>query len=259
MSLIEEALRKQELEEGRQPRPLVPIAPPQVETSATPDPARVIADEPMVVHPDVDRQRHLNLLVLAGVGLLLLLVLAGVVMYWLAHGRGAAESQIAGVPVAPMAVSKSPIVAVVTQPPAPVVPATVAVVVTQATAPVVAVTQPAPPARPVTPVVTVDSVPVTPTQEVVTAAAALPVVPAKAEVRWPEFVVKGTFSSGGKTLVLLGDGTTLETGLTSTAGVRLQATGPGWVQVAYKGQVRKYRRNGGNFVLENGAPGAEAP
>ena len=71
--------------------------------------------------------------------------------------------------------------------------------------------------------------------------------PAASSGLWPELVIKGTFVSGNKTLVLLGDGLTLETGTTAPNGVRLLEAAPDWVRVSYHGQTRIYRRSGGAF------------
>ena len=66
---------------------------------------------------------------------------------------------------------------------------------------------------------------------------------------WPAIVVKGTFVSGGKTLVLLGDGLTLEPGVAAPNGLRLVEASRERVRVAYRGEERTYQRSGGTFIL----------
>ena len=115
----------------------------------------------------------------------------------------------------------------------------------------------APPAsvaeNPIRPVAPVASAPVTPVvaRPVVVPSANVPVALAPASpsssVTWPDLVVKGTFVSEGKTLVLLGDGVTLENGTMAPNGIRLLDAAPTWVCMSYRGQTRTYRRNGGSF------------
>ena len=79
-------------------------------------------------------------------------------------------------------------------------------------------------------------------------------------VTWPAIVVRGTFVSGGKTLVLLGDGLTLEPGVAAPNGLRLVDSSRERVRVAYRGEERTYRRSGGTFFLcanENAAGGSQ--
>ena len=77
---------------------------------------------------------------------------------------------------------------------------------------------------------------------------------------WPALVIKGTFVSGGKTLVLLGDGLTLEAGTTAPNGIQLLEASPSQVSVCFRGETRTYRRNGAAFfVSTNGAATALSP
>ena len=235
MSLIEEALRKQESEEAMRNSPSAPSATgtapaPVAPAAISPQPFNPPGVSPAAItrpiHPDAGRQRNLTRMMFAGIGMLVLLLVAGVV--FLAMVRA---TRPAGPTVAAPA-TDAVVVAMATQaPPAATAVVGAANLVTNAIAAAAASTG----------------------REAVVVPA--PVVPPPV-VTWPEIVVKGTFSSNGKTLVLLGDGLTLETGVTTPSGVRLLGAGPGWVRVSYKGQTRTYRRNGGAFTAE---PAADSP
>ncbi|MFZ4396742.1 MAG: hypothetical protein ACOYOU_14065 [Kiritimatiellia bacterium] len=281
MSLIEEALRKQAQEEGRRSQPSAPVAaaapslasgvpapivPPQLQVAppqpvVAPPPAAapraVAASRPVAMrhasmpvglpHPvissDAKRQRKLTGLVLGGVGLLVALLALGAIFLLVSHGlRPATKGTLAPVgdsgnphPRDNLATSRP--AATVSAPelmaPVPVAPPVVAVapeVPIAALAPAVALTASAP------------------AVVVVTAAAVLP--PEVPVVNWPAIKISGMFTSGGKTVVLFGDGTTLEAGATAPNGVQLRDVVSGAVRLSYKGQARTYRRNGGSFVPE---------
>ena len=256
MSLIEEALRKQESEEAMRNSPSAPSATgtapaPVAPAAISPQPFNPPGVSPAAItrpiHPDAGRQRNLTRMMFAGIGMLVLLLVAGVV--FLAMVRA---TRPAGPTVAAPA-TDAVVVAMATQaPPAALpAPATDAVVVAMATQAPPAATAVVGAANLVTNAIAAAAAS-TGREAVVVPA---PVVPPPV-VTWPEIVVKGTFSSNGKTLVLLGDGLTLETGVTTPSGVRLLGAGPGWVRVSYKGQTRTYRRNGGAFTAE---PAADSP
>ncbi|MEI8243359.1 MAG: hypothetical protein WCI17_08850, partial [bacterium] len=259
MSLIEDALRKQESEGGHRLRPGPPAAsdtnltaapapaasPPQTFSRPVRRPSGMA--RPSVVarpglHPDVMRQRHLARMVAGGVALLALLAGGATLLVW--SGRKQAPNAAPATPATEPAEMKAahPGVIAAAEPalamPVPAIP----------TGPSSAATSSPPEmlrtsAAPVAPVAAVSlplkdgllpDVPVVPPAPAAASAPApLPEPPA---VIWPEILVKGMFSSGGKTLVLLGDGSTLEAGAPAPSGVRLKDAGPGWVRVAYRGQ-----------------------
>jgi len=244
MSLIEEALRKQAREEQRHKPHAAHAGRGATQTHAFHPPVVSAPNGAHPVHPDFDRQRSLTLMMLGGVGLLGLLLLAGIVFLVLAHASRPVAPD-AAVPVArPPAAITSAVASVVgvamtvTQlPPAAcstaVAPAAVATVVqgaaAVATAAVVAV--------------------VFTGQEAHVAGAPVP-SPSPPVVVWPEIVVKGMFTVGGRTQVIFGDGSTLEAGMTLSNGVRLLDAGSGWVRVSFRGQTRTYRRNSVPFTAE---------
>jgi hypothetical protein len=77
---------------------------------------------------------------------------------------------------------------------------------------------------------------------------------------WPEVVIKGMFSVGGRTNVVLGDGSVLDVGAFATNGVQLLATAADAVRLEYRGSVRIYRRGGGVFLPTASAPaGPQVP
>ncbi len=287
MSLIEEALRRQEKEQAESnlssdasaPAPSQPVEAAQPVAVATdPEkrppstkklPPRIVAPvAPAIasqvfkasaviahpIHPDLDRQRSLTMTMLAGIGVLVLLVLAGVVFLRMARATPRVDP--------PVAISaKVPLVA---QNPAPLVPVVVPV---PAPAPPVVLPTPAPAslvlpptssvpmaciANPVSSVIVAATV-ATGREVIVDSVAVALTPPAPPVVVWPEIVIKGMLFSGGKTLVLLGDGLTLEIGALTPTGVRLLEAGPGWVRMSYKGQVRTYRRNGKAFLVDTDA------
>ena len=194
------------------------------------------------IHPDVGRQRNLTLGMFAGIGVLVLLV-AGVAFLVMVNANrpaGAAAlvpgtTKSANVPGAIASATQAPTasapvaVASTTQSPAATLPKdrTVSLVSDVAT-----------------------TMTATPTGHVAAAAHVTDASARLAAVVWPEIVVKGTFSAGGKTLVLLGDGLTLDAGATTPGGVRMLEAGAGWVRVAYKGQTRTYHRSGGAFTAD---------
>jgi hypothetical protein len=282
MSLIEEALRKQENEGGNHSRPLPPAAPDSnlpaapVPVAGTPQtfsrpgrrPSGMARPSVMArpgLHPDVIRQRHLAWMAAGGVALLALLVGGATLLVW--SGRKQAPAAVTITP-ATDPVEKAvalPGVSAAAEPPlampVPAIPAGTSSAVASSppeplrtsAAPVAPVAAVAVPAKDVV----LPDVPVVPPAPAVSPAPApRPEPPA---VTWPEIVVKGMFSSGGKTLVLLGDGSTLETGAPAPSGVRLVDSGPGWVRVAYKGQERTYRRNGGSFLVDKNEAGSRTP
>ena len=188
------------------------------------------------IHPDVGRQRNLTVTMLAGIGVLVLLLLAGAAFLVLVNQNRPARSP-----------ALVPIMALPAITPAAVAPATQAAAAAMSTAEVANL------------VLNVTSAVERPTNDAAAVAPAPAAVPRPAHVViWPEVVVKGTFSGGGKTLVLLGEGLTLEIGATTPNGVRLLEAGTGWVRVSYKGQIRTYRRNGGAFTTDAEATSADA-
>lgn len=257
MSLVEDALRKQEQEAGKQfvsAAPTVVTSPVFPAASARPPLSPPAASPPVIARPgpglpsDAGRQRSL---VFVGVGLLALLLAAGVFFLMTEKAEKPAVS-IAAAPATkpsipppvialppPFIAAVAPVVASV----APVVPHPVAdsnPIASAAPAPLVSNATVAA----VTPVGSVAGDPVS---------VAPPPPPA---VIWPELAIKGIFSAGGKTLVPLGDGLTLETGATAPNGVRLLEATPASIRVAFRGEVRTYRRKGGSFIAcTNGISG----
>ena len=327
MSLIEEALRKQEHEEARQNQPPAPSAseatlpqvapaapPPSANPVAATTPASVVPDDPSrgagagddarpppsrartvaprnaaraaasgkkapaiaaeapvastsavlpdatllrafhgpaaspaatarPIHPDIGRQRNLTLGMFAGIGVLVLLLVAGVAFMRMVNASRPAgatalapgTTKTATIPVAIASATQAPTatapvaVASTTQSPAATLPKTRTVSLGSKVA---SATTAMPAGH----------------DAVVAHAAVASARPAA--VAWPDIVVKGTFSAGGKTLVLLGDGLTLEAGATTPSGVRMLEAGAGWVRVAYKGQTRTYHRSGGAFTAD---------
>jgi hypothetical protein len=205
-----------------------------------------------------------------------LALLLTVVITLLLHppkGREPAGSTPSRTPTAaPIPVHPSPVAAPASAlPPAVTPPAVVAAHrvpenpgrISPATPAAPAVTRPAPAVAPVAPppVATAAVVAVAHPRDVLVppapAPAPAPVVekpPTPPAIVWPEIVVKGFASVGGKPLVLLADGLTLETGTTAPNGVRLVEAGSGWFRLTYKGQARTYRQSGRSYT-----PCAEEP
>ena len=288
MSLIEEALRKQEHEESRKgqaplaaapaPQPVRPVA--ASPASIVVDPAPRVTAAPFVVppvvtvaqsfhppavspsviarpiRPDVSRQRNLTQLMLGGIGVLVLLLLAGVVFLMLENARRPANAAVPAPAATASAVAAEP--KHVAAPTLPVVPPGSL----SATTPPAVVAPSAVPASSLavstankaTNVATVVA-PVTPSEPAVVAELPVP-TPPPLVVTWPQIVVKGQLFFGGKSLVQLADGSTLETGSPAHSGVRLMEAGPGWVRLSYMGETRLYRRNGGAFQVEKDGSGA---
>lgn len=230
MSLIEEALRKQEQNGVRRPGLAGPLAPPPV-------PVGVAA------HPAVRRSNRARKLAIAGVGMLALAFLGLVVFPRLVREKPVARttpSALAGVlrpASARMAVATSAVPVALPEGPPHVSPATnEASPVARARAPTLA-----------TPVAD------TP------AATVLTNPPPAAGVTWPEIVLKGTFAAGGKMFAIFGDGNSLETGSTATSGVKVIEATPAAVRVSYRGETRIYRRGGGQFVAVTNADSLTPP
>ena len=81
-------------------------------------------------------------------------------------------------------------------------------------------------------------------------AVATPVTPSEPlpAVVWPEITIKGIFTTGGRTLVTLGTGITLESGLTAPGGLRLLEAAPTMLRFSFQGETRIYRRSGRAFL-----------
>lgn len=258
------------------PQPVAPqhVAPPQpalAPLSATPPspaaapravaapraPVPVSRQRP-VISSDASRQRKLSVLLLAGVGLLVVMVVLGAIFLLLSNWLHSESRRPAGTVREP--VNKQPPAAVVSASaaaaqvapaaaaPATVAPAPVALpVAATASVPIAPVAPVAPVAAGVTTTPVVAGVTAVPDATVVVA----PVIPPEAPiVNWPAIKINGLFTSGGKTVVLFGDGVTLETGGTAPGGIQLLDVVAGAVRLSYKGQVRTYRRNGGSFVAD---------
>jgi hypothetical protein len=220
MSLIEEALRKQQDQYGgqRPPEPFSPPPPPSYQSR-------------MLLTGDGDNRQRNTLLVAIAAGVLLLvrLLAGGVVLFLRSWTPPAAIPFVKEVPRTVAAASRpaAPV------PPVPVVTAAVQRVEEKPPVVVVAATNP-----------------VAPTASVAVASAALP-----DPIVWPPVTVRGVFTIGGKTMVIFGDGITLETGATAPSGVRLVDVKGSSLRIAYRGEMRLYRQGGGSFLLvTNGAP-----
>ena len=290
MSLIEEALRKQELEAAgptpSAPRPAATTgavtapqpdralpAPgtPAVNMPPRPQPAAATPPPPTpppaplahtAIHPDVARQRSLTYLIFGGIGALMALLLISVA-FFVIHPHPAPLVPDTRAPEPPAPASTLPAAAVESPAKATAGTTTTPANAAAKAAPLAGVATTAPPVAPTARIPTVTatttqvpattlSMPPSPTTEATT----VPVI-AEPALIWPEIVIKGMFSSGGKTLVLLGDGRTLEAGATTPGGIRLLSTGPGWVRLTYKGETRTYRRNGGSFTVDPDDPSPE--
>jgi hypothetical protein len=272
MSLVEDALRKQEQEAGKQRQPFVPSTPARLPPSAAPAAAarppfiRPTVSSPVIARPgpgmhlDIGQQRNLARMIFAGVGLLVLLA-AGVFFLLPEKAKKPAGSTATATATKPSI------------PPAPVAAMTPPSVAASAPAPVLP--RPAADSSPVAPAAPAPVVGMAPLVSNATVVAAVtpagnaagdptPVVPPPPAVIWPELAPKGMFSAGGKTLVPLGDGLTLETGTTAPNGVRLLEATPALIRVAFRGQVRIYRRKGGSFIactneIDAGSSGLSRP
>ncbi len=218
--------------------------------------------------PDANRQKNITLWMLAGVASLIGLLMVGVLVLLFFH-RPAAKA-VPAPPVGELAVhsltsavtipyfsasapaekpfdavrpSLPPVVPVVPVPPAaPTVPPAAPTVPPVPPAAEVAVTPP-----PVPPVVVTTSAPAVRSAAMVAASAAAP---------WPEIDIGGTFSAGGKTLVVLRGGLTLEPGATAPNGVSLVEVAGGVIQLSYQGQRRTYRLSGRTYICD---PAATTP
>lgn len=234
MSLIEEALRKQERDAGRRPpagAPGAPSLPPAQPSVAVPS-----AHAPPRFHPGVRQPPSRMGLAFAAAGLLLLLA-AGAVFLQATHWTRPAGPATAAVPVAmpapaPSAPARLPAPTLAPKP-APFEPAVVPVAVVPS-----ALT---PSALPPSNATTAAATP--PAGD----AAVLPPPPPEA-VNWPEIVIKGFAFVNRRPLLLLADGLQVETGTTAPNGVRLLDAGPGWFRVSYRGQIRTYRQNGRSYL-----------
>lgn len=74
-------------------------------------------------------------------------------------------------------------------------------------------------------------------------------VPAEPPEPWPPFTLKGLVSFGGTTTLMLGSGQILEVGDKTAAGIQLVSVTPERVRLAFKTQTRDYRLQAGSFVL----------
>lgn len=243
MSLIEDALRRQERE---------------ARESATPPP-------PYMVQPEGDpafqggRSRPSRLLI--GGGALLLLVLAGLVAFPMAVRRASptpapvAKPSFA-LPVVPAAAhsvppaaptstvaAAPPVQATTNATPAPLASARTAAAPTGTNAAVAAARIPAA---------------AEPAERVATVKTNHPVSPPPPVV-WPDIAIKGTFWSGRRAMVLFSDGTMLEPGATAPNGVQLIGAANDAVKLGYRGQQRLYRHGGGAFLASGTNTASAAP
>lgn len=219
MSLVEDALRKQEQEAARNPQPAAPATPP-----SAPKPAAVSMPTPAL---RINRQRPLrqkppSLALLFLVTLpILLLVAVFVVLPLVSRSKSPP-------PAAPA--KPAPLAPTTACPPPPV---TVPPVATSTPVPAVALV--------------VTNVPDAISNAVAVATPVTPSEPLPAVV-WPEITIKGIFTTGGRTLVTLGTGITLESGLTAPGGLRLLEAAPTMLRFSFQGETRIYRRSGRAFL-----------
>ena len=225
MSLVEDALRKQEQDAARNPPPAAPLA--------APEPAAVSWSTPA---PRIDRRNPRRpkppssaLLFLVTLPILLL-VAVFVVLPLVSRNKSplpAAPAKPA--PLAPTNAGPPPpviIPPVVTSAPLPVVLSSTPVMASIVTNPPAAISNAA--------AMATNSAPIEP-----------PPLPA---VVWPEIAIKGIFTTGGRTLVTLGNGITLEAGLTAPGGLLLLEASPTMMRFAFQGETRIYRRAGRTFL-----------
>jgi hypothetical protein len=256
VSLIEEALRRQQEQERQRTPPAAPAAaastppPPLPPLPAMPEPTLTVAD------PSRSKKSAQPMLALAGV-LALVGLAAGLLWWFLAQslpalsartGTVRAEAPIqttnqtdrAHLPsVASTGTSTAPHVAIASpSPAAPVVPGTATN--TAATTNIAAVVAPLnpPPAAEATSVVAVVSTP-TPRPR----PAPIPAEP------WPKFTLKGRVAFGSSYALMLGSGQILEVGDSTANGIQLVSATQDRVRLVYKGQTRDYRLQAGTFVM----------
>ena len=229
MSLIEEALRKQERDGGRRP-PVQPPPPPAASTDWRLSPA-----EPP--------PRRVRKLLLAGGALLLLVTLGLVILPALVLPPGVTlkESTAASVASHPRpntgaATSTTARVMPVAVPLLAAAPATDAVATLHAPD-MPALTNAPPPAA---------------TNRMAVATNTPPVSITPPPVIWPALVYKGVFSADGQTQAVFNGDLTLEIGAMSPAGVTLLDVEDHAARVRYKGEERIYRRGGG--ILSTNRP-----
>ena len=226
MSLIEEALRKQQ-DQSTGSRSSDPYAPPPVPTQFS----------QFGIPPPTDgsqRQRQALLIAIAAGFLLLVLLLAGGVVLFLGSWKGSSGFRF--VKEAPVAVTA----------PAPREAISVSIPV------VTALVQ-----RTEDKQAVIASFPSNTVAATVSVAIASVVLPVVEPVVWPAISVRGVFTIGGKTTVLLGDGITLEVGATAPNGVRLVDAKGTSIRLNYRGEMRLYRRGGGSFQwVTNAIPDA---
>jgi hypothetical protein len=77
--------------------------------------------------------------------------------------------------------------------------------------------------------------------------------PLAATAAWPDIDIGGTFSAGGKTLVVLRGGMTLEPGASAPNGVRLESISGSTLRLSYKDQQRTYRMSGRTYIRDPAA------
>ena len=268
MSLVEEALRKQEQETGKSFIPAAPavVPPPAAPAETTAQPPGPPAGSPAIVaRPgiprDVGRQRTLARLLLAGAGWLVLLLAAGVVILMAGNISKRAAARAAPLTVQP---------AVPPLPAAEMPPPSVVIAVTAAPAAASPASMPYPaidtvqvasavsaPMAGIAPSVSTAAVAAVTSTGSEPAGKAAPVLPPPLPVAvWPEIAIKGIFSAAGKTFVPLADGLTLETGVIAPNGIQLLEATPALIRVSFKGQSRTYRRSGGSFIACTNETGA---
>jgi len=259
MSLVEDALRKQEQEAGKHRQPFVPstpaMVPPPVAPAASARPSfqPPVLSSPVIArpgpHPDFGQQRNLARMMFAGVGLLALLLAAGA-FFRMTVKTGKPAGSTATAPATEPSIPRPPVAAL------PLPSVGIPVPVVASVTPVLR--HPAADSNSVAPAAPAPVVEIAPLVSNTTVVAAVtpagsavgdptPVASPPAVI-WPDLAIKGMFSAGGKTLVPLGDGLTLETGTTAPNGVRLLEATPASIRVVFRGQVRIYRRKGGSFI-----------
>jgi len=236
MSLIEEALRKQERDGGRR----LPLQPP-------PPPA---SSADWRLSPAEPPPRRVPKLLLAGGALLLLATLGLVILpaLFLAPRAAVMEPASASVashprPITGAATSTTARVMPVAVPLLAAVPATNAVATLHA--PDMPVPTNTPPAlhEPAT-----NAPPPAATNRLAIATNTPP------PVIWPALVYKGVFSANGQTQAVFNGDLTLEIGAMSPAGVTLLDVEDHAARVRYKGEERIYRRGGGILTGSTNQP-----
>jgi len=246
MSLIEEALRKQERDGARRPSTRLPPSAPGVPSA--PEPADAASQR---MPPE--RQPHRGRRLLMAVGGMLLLIALG--LLGLSHLQ--AHHEVGG-----QTPASTP--AVATRQPAPAnagaatntavrvnaaaCPLTATGGVVSATTDMAARVPPEPGATQMlasTQGAVSNAVVATATNTMALATNAPAAYVQPPPIMWPSLVFKGSFAANGRTQAVFNGDLTLDVGDTSSNGVRLIAVDERSVQVSYQGEERVYQRGGG--------------